>query len=211
MMTDDLQIVPRISVAEAGKASKAPAPPPRRSARPLKKHRSQADEFLLVRKSIEELQQQAAAINTIIAEKERVSGTLAGDLMNYAEEYEDRAFQTERILVALQDIPSHKAKVPQWKVVINHLLGKLESVSTDMRKEAEAFIEGSKREIPGETELLYKELENEGITVPMGRAWAMFKKLLDKVKQMGSKARSKLSNLEAEVDAFVDATKATPA
>jgi len=167
---------------------------PRRSTRPLKKHSEMADQFLQTRQAIDGLNQQIAAVRAIIASKEEVAGNLARDLMSYAEEYQDRMFQTKKVLVALEDIPPHKAKVPQWTKVIKHLLQQLESVSSDMRKEAEEFIEAAKNEIPGSTELLYKELENVNKTM-MGESWIVFKKILNKVKQLAQISRQTLDSI----------------
>lgn len=197
---DESQIAPREDCiklqAEAAKKSRAKA---RRTDRPLKGHADTADKFLEVQKAIEELDQQAAAIRSIIAEKQLVSGNLANELINYAQEYEDRMFRTEKILVQLQDIPSHKAKVPQWRQVIDHLLDKLGGVSAEMRQEGEEFIEASKREIPGSTELYYQEVESS-INSVMGEAWAGFRKLLDKVKSMGKAIAGKLSSIEHQTN-----------
>jgi len=203
MRVDDLQISVRegldaeqqIQPREFGEAK--PKKTPRRTTRPLKKHREVADQFLQTRQAIDELNQQIAAVRAIIASKEEVAGNLARDLMTYAEEYQDRMFQTEKVLVALEDIPPHKAQIPQWGKVIKHLLAQLESVSVDMRKEAEEFIEAAKREIPGATELLYKELESVNKTA-MAEGWIGFKKILDKVKAMGKKARAKLDEITSE-------------
>lgn len=171
----------------------------RRSDRPLKGHAETAQKFLEVRKAIDEVEQQAAALRAIMAEKEGVAGNLASELMKYAEEYEDRTFRTKDILLLLQDIPSHKAKVPQWRKVIDHLLDKLGSVSKDMRQEGEDFIETAKSEIPGRTELMYQELEAS----VMGEAWVILRKLLDKAKGASAKISNKLANIEKETKEFL--------
>lgn len=183
---------------------KKPEPEPRRSERPTKPHAETANKFLEVRTAIDDLKQQIAAVNAIIAEKENVSGKLASELMNYAEEYKDRMFKTENILIQLQDIPAHKAQVPAYKKVIDHLLEQLESVSKDMRKEAEQFIEDAKREIPGSTELLYKKLEAEkrsGTLISEG--WISWRKILDKFSGIASASRSKLNQLASAVKDFI--------
>lgn len=197
---DEAQIAPRADCLKLqAEAEKKPKSKTRRTDRPLKGHSDTADKFLEVQKAIEELDKQAAAIRAIIAEKQLVSGNLASELINYAQEYQDRMFRTEKILIQLQDIPSHKAKVPQWRQVIDHLLDKLGGVSTEMRQEGEDFIEASKREIPGSTELYYQEVESS-ITSVMGEAWAGFRKILDKVKSMGKVIGSKLSGIEKQTN-----------
>jgi len=188
---ESLQIPPRADLVEVDKQ--------RRSSRPLKGHAEVAQKFLEVRRAIDEIDQQAAALRAIIGEKERVAGNLAGEPMKYAEEYEDRTFKTKEILLTLQDIPPHTAKVPQWRKVIDHLLDKLGSVSADMRAEAEEFIESAKSEIPGRTELMYQELESS----VMGEAWTVVRKLLDKAKAVGRKTKDKLSEIENETKAFL--------
>jgi hypothetical protein len=173
---------------------------PRRSDRPTKPHAETADKFLEVRTAIDDLKQQIAAVHAIIAEKERVAGTLASELLGYAEEYKDRMFKTEKILVQLQDIPAHKAQVPAYKKVIDHLLEKLEAVSKEMRKEGEQFIEDAKREIPGSTELLYKKLESEkrsGSLIAEG--WISWRKILNKFKEIALVSRTKLIEIEKSV------------
>lgn len=201
-----LQITPR----DLNEAPKKKEPVLRRPTRPLKKHKEQADKFLEVRKAIEDLSNQAAAIRAIIAEKERVAGGLAGELMNYAEEYKDRMIQTDRILIQLEDIPPHKAQVPAWRKVVDHLLDKLQGVSDEMRAEAEAFIEDSKREIPGETELLYKELESRGRTSVMGEGWVVWRKILDMVKGLAAKSKAKIAEIKDEVQDLMAGMSTAP-
>lgn len=185
---ESLQISPR----QFGKAIEEVDARP--SARPLKTHAELADRFLEVRKAIDDLSQQANAIKAIISQKEQVSAQMAQDLLRYAEEYKDRSFKTKRILVQLEDIPAHKAQVPQWQKVMNFMLGKLEAISQDLKKEAEAFIEGAKREIPGSTELRYKELES--VTSSVAESWIIFRKMFDKIKEWASVSRAKINNLQ---------------
>lgn len=192
----DLQISRRGDLEEQGmkEANKL-----RPSKRPLKRHRETADKFLETRKAIDELNQQAAAIRAIIAEREKEAGGMAQELMQYAEEYEDRMLQTKSILLKLEDIPGHKSQLPPWKKVMEHLLDMLEGVSSDMRKEAEAFIEDSKREIPGQTELLYQELES----IQMTEAENVFKRILGFVKKIGQKISGKLASIDKQADDLV--------
>jgi len=195
---ESLQITQRAELGEVKKAKKL-----RRSTRPLKKHTDVADKFLEVRKAIDDLSQQAAAVGAIIGEKERVAGNLSRELMDYAEEYKDRIIQTKNIFIQLQDIPSHKAKVPAYKKVMDHMLDMLEGVSKDMRKEAEAFIEDAKREVPGETELLYKEIMKEGRTSVMGEGWAAWRRILDVVGGLAAKSRNRLKEIKDDWQEFL--------
>lgn len=174
---------------------------PRRGDKPLKTHAELADRFLEVRKAIDDLSQQANAVRAIIAQKEQVSAQMAQDLLGYAEEYKDRQFKTKRILVQLEDILPHKAAVPEWKKVINFMLGKLEAISQDLKKEAEAFIDGAKREIPGSTELRYKELES--VTSTVAESWIIFRKMFDKVKEWAGLSRSKINDLQGQVSELI--------
>jgi len=174
---------------------------PRRGDKPLKPHAELADRFLEVRKAIDDLSQQANAVKAIISQKEQVSAQMAQDLLRYAEEYKDRQFKTKRILIQLEDILPHKAAVPEWKKVLNFMLGKLESISQDLKKEAEAFIEGAKREIPGSTELRYKELES--ITSPVAESWLIFRKMFDTVREWARMSRSKIIDLQDEVSNLI--------
>ena len=195
---ESLQITQRADLEEVKKAKKL-----RRSTRPLKKHTDVADKFLEVRKAIDDLSQQAAAVGAIIGEKERVAGNLSRELMDYAEEYKERIIQTKNIFIQLQDIPPHKAKVPAYKKVMDHMLDMLEGVSKDMRKEAEAFIEDAKREVPGETELLYKEVMKEGRTSVMGEGWAAWRKILDIVGGLAAKSRDKINAIKNDWQEFL--------
>jgi hypothetical protein len=174
---------------------------PRRGDKPLKTHAELADRFLEVRKAIDDLSQQANAVKAIIAQKEQVSSQMAQDLLRYAEEYKDRQFKTKLILVQLEDILPHKAAVPEWKKVINFMLGKLESISQDLKKEAEAFIDGAKREIPGTTELRYKELES--VTSSVAESWIIFRKVFDKIKEWAGLSRSKINELQDQVSELI--------
>ena len=187
------QIEPRADLAEVKKLAA------RRSDRPIQAHADLADKFLECRKAIDQLNQQAAAVRAIISEKERVAGTMAGDLMRYAEEYAERMYRTKKILIKLEDIAPHRAQVPQYKKVIDHLLQKLESVSANMRKEAEEFINAAHSEVPGRTELLYKELESKAI---MGEAWAAFKRILARLQIKADKSSEEISFLESELAAM---------
>ena len=194
---EDLQIKPR-SFAEEVKVDEA-KPEPRRSDKPLKAHQDTADKFLETREAIDQLNQQIAAVKAIIGEKESVAGTMAAELMQYAEEYKDRMIRTKNVLIQLEDIPPHKAQVPAYKKVIDHLLEKLEGVSREMRKEAEDFIESAKREIPGSTELKYSKIESV-----MGEGWKAWYKIVHFFKSIGARIREEIYGIEHEAQNLID-------
>ena len=178
------------------------APELRRSDKPLKSHENLANKFADAQKMIEELQRQGAGIQAVISQKASVSAQMAKELASAAAEYKDHTFRTKRILLKLEDIPERKVKTPKYSQAIEFMLQKLESISADMRKEAEAFIESTKGTVPGHTELAYQELAKESYS-PMTEAWLNWRRLLDRIRGWLGMNDEKLSDLEAEVDELV--------
>jgi hypothetical protein len=137
----------------------------RRSDKPTKQHAQTVDKYLEVMEMQESLQAQAQAIMALAAEKGKYVGVLAQEIERFASEYENQTIRTKKLVVKLKEIPPEKSKSVSWKQYIDWSLGKFMAIGEELHKEAVAFLESTKRELPGRKELEIQKVEslNESI------------------------------------------------
>lgn len=137
----------------------------RRSDKPLKAHADVVDKYAEVLAMQEKLQEQSLAIQAIVKEKGNMADALAAEIEKFAAEYENQTIRTKKIVAKLEEIPAAKSKSVSWKKYIDWSLGKFQTISAELHKEAQDFLEATKQMIPSKKFITTQKVESicEGV------------------------------------------------
>lgn len=167
----------------------------RPSTKPLQAHKAAAEEYLETQQMITELMEQIQAINAVVVEKGKRAGALEQDLIKYAGEYKNRAFRVKNTLLYLEDIDPRKSNKPQYKAAWEWAMGKLAALGEDMKKEAEQFLQQTKSDVPGRTELRTAQYQESTFV----ESYPAFVRILTRFLGISASSDAKLSALETKI------------